>query len=125
MLQTSAHILDNQVFRCLCVIVLHVTVNVVNVYCYCCGMCMYVLHVHLCLCQSHVAKGFIRPCETMYAFFFVHKCVRVCICFVYVGGYVDPHGHGFTRNIVRYLVSNGIRGSPVSLMVLYKEMIIL
>lgn len=56
MLQTSAHILDNQVFRCLCVIVLHVTVNVVNVYCYCCGMCMYVLHVHLCLCVS-VACG--------------------------------------------------------------------
>ena len=101
-----------------------------------CSKCVLLLlwHVYVCVTCSFVSvcvslmrlkglSGHVRLC--MHSFFFVHKCVRVCICFVYVGGYVDPHGHGSTRNIVRYLVSNGIRGSAVSLMVLYKEMIIL
>ena len=100
----------------------------IAVACVCmCGMCMYMLHVHLCLCVSVACGQRVYQAIRDYVciLFFVHKCVRVCICFVYVGGYVDPHGHGSTRNIVRYLVSNGIRGSAVSLMVLYKEMIIL
>lgn len=83
MLQTSAHILDNQVFRCLCVIVLHVTVNVVNVYCYCCGMCMYVWHVYVYVTCSFVSvcvsrmwpkglSGHSRLC--MHSFF----CAQMC-----------------------------------------------
>ena len=97
-----------------------------------CSKCVLLLlwHVYVCVTCSFVSvcvslmwpkglSGHVRLC--MHSFFL---CTNVLEC-VYAGGYVDPHGHGSTRNIVRYLVSNGIRGSAVSLMVLYKEMIIL
>ena len=99
----------------------------IAVACVCmCGMCMYVLHVHLCLCVSVACGQRVYQAIRDYVciLFFVHKCVRVCICFVYVGGYVCVSTWTWIHK-ERYLVSNGIRGSTVSLMVLYKEMIIL
>ena len=105
MLQTSAHFLNNYVCRYLCVIVLHVTVNVVNVYCYCCGVCMYMLHVPLCLCvlvscgqrvylamRDYVCVLFL--CINMLECVFLWYMSGIGICVVYVGGCMDPHGHG-------------------------------
>ena len=77
-LQTSTHFLNNYVCGYLCVIVLHVTVNV---YCYCCGVCMYMLHVHLCRCVlvSCGQRVYLAMRDCVCVLFFVYKCVSVCI----------------------------------------------